>query len=125
MNSISVDNVILFHQKIINASGGTDVVRDKTLIDAALNRGLSTFDGKYLYATDIDKISAITHSLISNHPFVDGNKRIGVSIMLILLQLNNIKVEYKQSELIDLGLGITSGKYKYENIVSWLNTHVI
>lgn len=125
MISISMDNVVLFHQKIIKTSGGSDGIRDKTLIDAALNRGLSTFDGKYLYNTDIEKISAITHSLISNHPFVDGNKRIGISTMLILLNLNNIKVEYKQSELVDLGLGIASGKYKYETIVSWLNNHVI
>lgn len=66
MNSITVDNVILFHQKIIKTSGGTDGVRDKTLIDAALNRGLSTFDGKYLYDTDIDEISAITHYIKSS-----------------------------------------------------------
>ncbi|MCD5414080.1 MAG: type II toxin-antitoxin system death-on-curing family toxin [Clostridiales bacterium] len=124
MNNISIDNVVLFHQKIIRTSGGSGGIKDKTLVDAALNRGLGTFDGKDLYNTDIEKISAITHSLISNHPFVDGNKRIGVSVMLILLQLNNIKIQYQQSELVDLGLGIASGRYKYEAIVVWLNNHV-
>ncbi len=69
----------------------------------------------------LKKISAITHSLISNHAFVDGNKRVVISIMLLLLKLNKIEITYTQDELIDLGLGVASNKYTFEFIVGWIN----
>ena len=101
MNNLSLDQVKVFHRKIIEKTGGTYGIRNEGMIDSALNRGISTFDGEYLYKSNVEKISAITHSLISNHAFIDGNKRIGVSVMLILLKMNNIKIEYSQQELID------------------------
>lgn len=124
MESISKDNVILFHQKIIERTGGSVDIRDEKLLDSALNRGFSTFDRECLYKSDIEKISAITHSLISNHSFVDGNKRIGISIMLLLLKLNNIEITYTQDEIIDLGLGVASNKYSFDDILRWINSRI-
>ncbi len=96
METISVEQVKLFHQKLIEKTGGKPGIRNEGLIDSAVGRGLSTFDGEDLYKSHIEKISAITHSLISNHGFIDGNKRVGISVMLLLLQLNEIKIEYTQ-----------------------------
>jgi len=125
VETISKDNVILFHQKIIEITGGSMGIRDEKLLDSALNRGFSTFDGEYLYKSDVEKISAITHSLISNHAFVDGNKRIGISIMLLLLKLNKIEITYTQDMLIDLGLGVASNKYSHNDILEWINSRTI
>jgi len=83
-----------------------------------------TYDGRDLYSDNIEKISVIAHSLICNHGFVDGNKRIGVAVMVIMLKLNNIKVGYTQKELIDLGLRTAEGFMKEYDILNWIKEHV-
>jgi death-on-curing protein len=83
-----------------------------------------TYDGKDLYPTIIDKIAVITYSLIHNHGFVDGNKRIGIAVMIILLKMNNIKVYYTQQELIDLGLKTAEGLMKEKDILNWIKERV-
>lgn len=123
MDSINLEQVIRYHQKLIRSTGGSKGIRNKDLIDSAINRGISTYGGEDLYKTDIDKIAAITHSLIRNHGFVDGNKRIGIAAMLLLLRINNIKINYSQQELIDLGIGIADSKVQYEDIVIWIEKH--
>ncbi len=84
-----------------------------------MNRCYATFDGEDLYPTIIEKIAVTTVSLVKNHGFVDGNKRVGVSVMLILLSLNNIEIKYSQEELINLGLGLASGDLNEENVITW------
>lgn len=69
------------------------------------------------------KIAVTTHSLISNHGFLDGNKRIGVAVMLLLLELNNVKLFYTQDELINLGLIVADGTFNYEDIYTWILLH--
>ena len=125
MKRISIEQVILFHHKLISATGGSFGIRRNDLIDSAINRGFSTFEGKDLYKTDIEKIAAIAHSLITNHGFVDGNKRIGVAVMLFLLELNKINVSYTQVELIELGVGIASSNLNLQNIINWIKQHTI
>lgn len=120
MKSIDLDNIILFHNKIIQQTGGSHGLRDRNLVESALNKAYVSYDGKDLYPTVEEKIAAITYSLIQNHGFVDGNKRIGIAIMLLLLKLNNIGIEYTQQELIDLGLGTAAGEYKQINILHWI-----
>jgi len=121
---LSVENVIIFHEKIIKETGGSYGIRDRGLIESALNRAFMTYDGKDLYSDNIEKISVIAHSLICNHGFVDGNKRIGVAVMVIMLKLNNIKVGYTQKELIDLGLRTAEGFMKENDILNWIKEHV-
>lgn len=123
MEFIDLDNVILFHKKIVNKTGGSDGVRDLGLIESALNRGAMTFDGRELYEGTEMKISVITHGLIRNHGFIDGNKRIGVAVMILLLKLNNILIRYSQQELIALGLGVAEGKFNENDILSWIKRH--
>ena len=94
-------------------------------MQSALGRAETSFDGNYLYKTDIDKIAAITDSLINNHAFVDGNKRIGVAVMLLLLRLNYINIKYTQKELIELGLNIAQSKLEVKDIAEWIIDHKI
>lgn len=123
MELIDLDNVLLFHKKIVSKTGGSDGVRDLGLIESALNRGFITFDGKELYESTEMKIAVIAHGLIKNHGFIDGNKRIGVAVMILLLKLNNITIKYSQQELINLGLRTTEGKYNENDILAWIESH--
>jgi death-on-curing protein len=123
IKSIDFDNVILFHKKIIEQTGGSQGVRDRNLVESALNKAFVSYDGNDLYPTLEEKISAITYSLIQNHAFVDGNKRIGVAVMVLLLKINNVKITYTQQELIDLGLGTASKEYNQIDIQHWIKDH--
>lgn len=124
MKFLIIENVLMFHEKIIKETGGRAGIRDRGLIESALNRGFMTYDGKDLYPSIIEKISAIAHSLISNHGFVDGNKRIGVAVMVIMLKMNNVKVCYTQKELIELGLKTAEGFMRDKDILTWIKVHI-
>ena len=125
MKSIEVADILVFHKKIIEQTGGSDGIRDIGLIESALNRAIATFDGKDLYKEIEEKISVITYGLIKNHGFVDGNKRIGVSVMLLLLRLNKIKIQYSQNELVKLGLDIADGSIDEKEIKQWIKNHKV
>ena len=125
MKTISLEELLVFHRKIIEKTGGSKGIRDLNLIESALNRAFVTFESKDLYKDVIDKIAAITYGLIQNHGFVDGNKRIGIAVMLFLLELNELKIRYSQKELIKLGLGIADGLITEENLRNWIRHHEI
>ena len=122
---ISIENIILFHEKIIKETGGSGGIRDIRLIESALNRPFMTYDGIELYSSNIEKIAVTTYSLINNHGFVDGNKRIGVAVMLLLLKLNKLMIKYTQNELIDLGLMAAEGTINEKDIMNWIKKHII
>lgn len=84
---------------------------------------MATFDGIDLYKTDEEKIAIMTHSLINNHEFIDGNKRIGIAVMLMLAKLNQMVLVYSQDELISLGLSIADSSFDEVMIVDWINQH--
>jgi death-on-curing protein len=115
--------VIHGHKKIIEQTGGADGIIDIGLIESAIKRPFATFDGKQLYPDDTEKISSLVYSLINNHGFVDGNKRIGMAIMLLIANINNIKLVYEQKEIVELGLNIANGKYKEDEIKNWIKRH--
>ena len=117
------EQVIKLHSSLIAKTGGIDGIRDEKLLDSALQMPFQTFGGNNLYPDVLDKASQLCYSLIENHPFVDGNKRIGVHLALLFLQLNNIELNYSQQELIDFGLGIASGKTSKNSIKEWFIQH--
>lgn len=117
------EQVIKLHSSLIAKTGGIDGIRDEELLDSALQTPFQTFGGNNLYPDVLDKASQLCYSLIENHPFVDGNKRIGVHLALLFLKLNNIELNYSQQELIDFGLGIASGKISKHGIKEWLIQH--
>ena len=125
MKMIGAEEILIFHKKIIKQTGGLYGVRDIGLIESALNRASVTFDGIELYKSIEDKISVITYGLIKNHGFVDGNKRIGVSTMLLLLRINDIQIHYTQNELVQLGLGIADGSLDEKEINKWIKNHIL
>lgn len=115
--------VAKIHSILISKTGGMDGVRDENLLDSALKAPFQTFGGKDLYPEILDKASQLCYSLIENHPFADGNKRIGVHLTLLFLKLNNVEFAYTQKELIEFGLNIASGKMSKDSIKEWLVIH--
>lgn len=123
MIRLTTKQVISFHSSLIEATGGTDGVRDMGLLESALEAPFQTFDGKDLYPALIQKAARLGHSLISNHPFVDGNKRIGIHTMLVFLAANGVEIECTQKELIDVGLSLADGTMNAEKLLIWLSSH--
>lgn len=125
MIKFSKDKVLLLHQLMAEATGGGVGVRDNDLLESAIENAFLTFDGKELYPTKEEKAAQLGFSLISNHAFVDGNKRIGVYIMLSFLEINGIKIEATNDEVVDLGLSVASGKMDATEITHWIIRHKI
>lgn len=125
MKTLSKSQVLLLHSMLISETGGVDGLRDEALLDSALNMPFQTFDNQSLYPTIQSKAARLGYGLIQNHPFVDGNKRIGTHVMLIFLAVNNIELKYTQHELSEIILSIASGKTGEDDLLLWLLNHQI
>lgn len=122
MIRLTIEKVMQLHTRLIRETGGADSVREMGLLESALASPFATFGGVELYPTLADKAARLGFSLVSNHPFVDGNKRIGVFAMLIFLQINGAELTAVNDDVIRLGLGVASGEMKYEDMLTWVHT---
>ena len=120
MIRFSQDKVLLLHQLITQETGGDPGVRDTGLLDSALESAYATFDGQDLYPTKAEKAARLGFALISNHAFVDGNKRIGMYIMLTFLEVNGLKARPTNAEVVRVGLAVAAGAMKYEGLLAWV-----
>ena len=123
MIRFSQAKVLLLHQLLIAETGGADQVRDAALLDSALEGAFATFDGQELYPTKEEKGARLGFSLISNHAFVDGNKRIGMYVMLTFLEVNGIHLDCSNADVVQAGLGVASGELGYQELLAWVKTH--
>ena len=104
MIRLTVNDIMFLHEKIIDKTGGIRGVRDVGLLELAVNSLFVSFDGEDLYRTVEEKAKQLCNSLIRNHPFLDGNKRIGILAMLVFLDLNGKRLNITNEEIISLGL---------------------
>lgn len=125
MIKLATERVMLLHKLLVAQTGGEYGVRDIGLLESALEACYATFDGKELFATTEEKAARLCLGLVSNHAFVDGNKRIGVFALLIFLEVNGIKIEATDSELVEVGLSLAQSQMKYEQLLAWINNHKI
>ena len=123
MIMFSSEKVKLLHQLMAEATGGSVGVRDEGLLDSAIEGAFATFDGVELYPSKEEKAAKLGYSLISNHAFVDGNKRIGVYVMLSFLELNGIHIESTDEDVVSLGLGVADGSMEQKDILDWIHKH--
>ena len=123
MIKLDAEKVKLLHQLMAEATGGSIGVRDEGLLESALESAFATFDGAELYPTKEEKAAKICNSMIVNHAFVDGNKRIGVYVMLSFLALNGIRTDESDEDIVALGLGVAEGKLSREDILCWIMEH--
>ena len=120
---LTVDEIISIHSLLCRKTGGSDGLRDRGLLESAVYSAEMTFGGAEVYPTLEEKCARLCYALTANHPFVDGNKRIGILTMLVCLRLNGVELKFTQEELIDLSLSAASGKLSYEDILNWVNAH--
>ena len=123
MIEFSSDKVLLLHKLMAEETGGSPEIRDEGLLDSALRSAFQTFGGEELYPTKEEKAARIGYSLISNHAFVDGNKRIGMYIMLMFLEVNGIKIDPTNDEVKNAGKAIARGDMDYEQLLEWIRSH--
>ena len=122
---LSTETVIAIHSELIDKIGGGHGIRDKKLLDMAINSIYQTFDNNDLYPTIIDKATHLVYSLIKNHPFLDGNKRIAVTAMIIFLKSNDVNFKCTNDELAAFGLGLADGSLDEKYAHDWINSHII
>jgi death-on-curing protein len=123
MIRFSKDKVKLLHQLITEETGGIIGIRDEGLLDSALESVFATFDGKDLYPSKEEKGARLGYALISNHAFVDGNKRIGMYIMLTFLEVNGIRLEATNEEIAETGFAVAAGTMRYQELLNWVMDH--
>ena len=120
MIKLSKEKVLVLHELMAKETGGDPSLRDVALLESALESAFATFDGKELYPTKQEKGARLGFSLISNHAFVDGNKRIGMYVLLTFLETNGIKLRPTNAEVARVGLAVAAGEMKYEQLLDWI-----
>ena len=123
MIRLSKNQILLLHENLIQQFGGIIGIRDENLLDSAIETPFQTFFLKDLYPTLIEKAARLAYGLVKNHPFLDGNKRIGAYVMENFLKVNNCKLNCSNDELIKIFLGVADNSVTYEEFLNWLEVH--
>ena len=123
MIKFSKEKVLLLHRLITEETGGSIGLRDEGLLESALEAAFSTFGGVELYPTKEEKGARLGYNLISNHAFVDGNKRIGMYVMLTFLEVNGIHMDCTNEDVATVGLAVAAGEMGYDRLLEWVREH--
>jgi len=123
MITLKKDEILFMHRLIIQESGGSHGVRDEGLLESAIYMPYMTFDGADLYPLLEDKAARLCYGLVKNHPFIDGNKRIGAIAMRAFLSANGVELLYSQAELIACILSLAEGKTNAADLTAWIKAH--
>jgi len=124
MKTLSKRQILMLHSALVAQSGGMDGIRDEGLLDSALNAPFQTFAEQDLYPTILEKAVRLGYGLICNHPFLDGNKRIGTHVMLVFLEINQLSLSYEDDDLILTILQVASGTLDYDGLLDWAKEHL-
>lgn len=120
---ISETEALEIHAILIERFGGANGIRDKELLDSALNRPYQTFDGQELYPTPIEKAAAILESIVKNHPFIDGNKRTGYVLARLLLMSYQLDIRADEEKKYQFVISVSAGELNLEQIKEWLRKY--
>ncbi|WP_396191898.1 type II toxin-antitoxin system death-on-curing family toxin [Flavobacterium sp.] len=121
---ISIKEVEIIHNILIDKFGGAKGIRDFGLLESALARPFATFDGADLYSSPIEKAAAIMESIVINHPFIDGNKRTAYTFMRLILLEYKLDIAATQEEKYKFVIAASKGDYKFEEIKSWIASNL-
>ena len=125
MITLSQEQIKRLHKKMVEATGGSDGIRDEAMLDSALSVAFQTFDGIELYPSTTAKIARIAYGLVCNHPFIDGNKRIGTYVMMVLLDLNRIETDFSDDDIIRIGLELANGSMNDKQLLDLILQRII
>jgi death-on-curing protein len=117
---LTKDAVLAMHAMLSAQTGGDDGLREAALLESALGAAYQTFGGAELYPTPEEKAARLGYSLIANHAFADGNKRMGMLAMLTLLALAGASIAPKTGEVARVGLAVADGRMRYDELLAWI-----
>jgi death-on-curing protein len=120
---LTLDEVLAIHAHQVDRYGGAPGIRDAKLLDSALAMPRATFGAELLHPTLFEQAAAYLFHLVKNHPFVDGNKRVGLATALLFLQLNAVRIRATDDELVDLVLGVAAGTRSKADVAVFLREH--
>lgn len=120
MIKLQIDKVLSLHRLLTAQTGGDPAMRDFALLDSALASPFQTFDGQPLYPSVEEKGARLCFSLIANHAFVDGNKRMGMYALLIFLSINGVAFHPTVEDVVRVGFAVAAGEMGYEDLLSWI-----
>ena len=121
---LTADDVVALHCRIIRLTGGTDGLRDRAALEAALAAPMQSFAGKDLFPSDLEKIARVGFGLAANHAFADGNKRIGAMVMQLLLEWNGYALSLSAGELAKMFIAIAAGQANAQALHEWIAAHL-
>ncbi len=123
MNYLNPQQILFIHARLIAETGGQTGLRDLGLLESAVARPRASFDGSDLYPGLFEKTAALLDSLINNHPFVDGNKRTGITAAGLCLRANGYRLRTTQAELESFTLRVATQHPPLEELARWLKTY--
>lgn len=121
---IDINEFERIHDILIESFGGATGIRDRGALESAINRPDQTFDGQELYPSPIDKAAAIFESIISNHPFIDGNKRTAYTLMRLVLMESKMDIDLGQNQKFDFIIKAAKGEFTYDQIRTWIKINL-
>ena len=125
MRYLTLPEIIELHRQLVQSFGGSAGIRDAGALESAITQPRMTFDSADLYETIAEKAATLGFSLILNHPFVDGNKRVGHAAMEIFLVLNGYEINAPLDEQEQIILDVAAGRLKRDEFTEWLRDHLI
>lgn len=120
---LSLDDILESHQNQIETYGGGQGIRDIGLLESAIAQPEACFGGQFLHADVFEMAAAYLYHLVMNHPFIDGNKRVGLEAALIFLEVNDQRLNASDEELVDIVLKTTMGQVGKPEIAEFFRTH--
>ncbi len=123
MITLTKEQVLMLHDQLIEATGGSKGIRDEGMLESALMNPYQSFGGIELYPSIQAKAAQLCFGIVKDHPMIDGNKRLGTHVMLVFLVLNGYELSYSQKELSDTILLLAAGKLQSEDILQWIIEH--
>jgi death-on-curing protein len=125
MQLLTLEQILRLHKRIIEQSGGSMGIRNQDGLESALAQPYMTFSGQELYPTLIEKVAALGFSLINNHPFIDGNKRIGHAAIEVTLLMNGYEIKADIDNQEFAILAIAASKMNRQDFLEWLQNHIV
>ena len=125
MKYLYPNQIIFLHKRIISATGGSQGVREKGLLESAVYRPQASFGGQEFYPDLFLKVAALGHSIISNHPFIDGNKRVGYEAMRLMLRWNGFDIKAPLVKKFKFVMSIAEGNVNEQTIADWIRNHSV
>lgn len=123
MITLTKEQVLMLHDQLIEATGGSKGIRDEGMLESALMNPYQSFGGIELYPSIQAKAAQLCFGIVKDYPMIDGNKRLGTHVMLVFLALNGYELSYSQKELSDTILLLAAGKLQSEDILQWIIEH--